>query len=318
MAVAAGRMLHDTWAQPHRGQESEDDGRCGRGRWPLLPGDVRGMGAERQSDLPLAHGRHAPPPHREQGDGRHPCGLRQPYRTDGGGIFAPAQARCHRAMLLLIRLEPLGIRPPLWPHRGRQDRPPGRLLGGPQGLWGPPKARAALALRALRLRRTASPRPLWRDMDRVDLRGQARRTPRPWRAPTPARGRPASAAGAAAAAPGRPGAVTRAAACAWAAAYAPAAWWATWLEGTPSKRLSAPARRPSASSTGMRRTPRGPCQRRGGSCRVRPSFASQKGQPLGCWPQASPSWCPAHVRGTNVLSPTRGSRHPPSVRFPSA
>ena len=60
-----------------------------------------------------------------------------------------------------------------------------RLLGGNQGLWVHTKAIAALDLRDLRLRRTASPRPLLRDIDRFDLIVQDMITPRPWLAPTP-------------------------------------------------------------------------------------------------------------------------------------
>ena len=54
---------------------------------------------------------------------------------------------------------------------------------------------------------------------------------------------------------------------------------------------------------------------RGGSCRVRPGFSSNKGNLPCCWPQASTSWRTVHVRGTNVMSPTRCSRHNPSVRL---
>ena len=49
----------------------------------------------------------------------------------------------------------------------------------------PPEAIAALDLGGLRLRRTASPRPLWRHTDRFDLLGQGMRRPRPGRAPAP-------------------------------------------------------------------------------------------------------------------------------------
>ena len=178
-------MLHSTLDQHHRGTEREDHGRCGRGRWPGIPGEVLVLVAARQSELPWDHGIHEHPPHRAQGPCRQPCGFLQPYRPAGGGMLAPATARVHRAMWLLRRLEQRGIRPPLWPDRGREDRPAGRLLAGPQALWGHPQASAALALQCRRLRRTASPRPLLRAIARCDLRGQARRTPRPWRAPTP-------------------------------------------------------------------------------------------------------------------------------------
>jgi hypothetical protein len=40
----------------------------------------------------------------------------------------------HRDVLFLICLEQFSIRTPFWPHRGREDGPPVRVLGGPQGL----------------------------------------------------------------------------------------------------------------------------------------------------------------------------------------
>jgi hypothetical protein len=169
MDLEACRILHNKLDQHHRGKESKDHGRCGCGRWPFIPGDVLIMVAEIQADLPLDHGIHEQPHDREHGQGRNPFGFLQPYRTDGGGILDPAKARFHRDMLLLIRLEQLGIRTPLWPHRGRENSPPVRILGGNQGLGVHPEAIAALDLRCLRLRRTASPRPLLRDIDRFDL-----------------------------------------------------------------------------------------------------------------------------------------------------
>jgi len=106
------------------------------------------------------------------------------------------------------------------------------------------------------------------------------------------------------------GAATRAAAGAGAAADAGAAGGAHWLAWTPSNRLAATSRRPSASSTGTRRTTRGPCQQRGGSCRGRPGCASPQGQRPCCWPHTSPSWRPAHVRGPNGRRPPLRQAHP--------
>jgi hypothetical protein len=105
MALEACHILRDTLDQHHRSKEGEDHGRGRRGRWPFIPRDVPGMGAERQADLPLDHGIHQQPHHREPGQGRNPCGFLQPYRTDGGGILDPAKARFYRDVLFLIGLE---------------------------------------------------------------------------------------------------------------------------------------------------------------------------------------------------------------------
>ena len=84
-------------------------------------------------------------------------------------MLEPAKARFHGDMLLLIRLEHLGIRTHLWPYSGGQDGPPVRVLGRDQGLWGHDQAIADLDLGCLRLRRTASTRPLFGGADRVHL-----------------------------------------------------------------------------------------------------------------------------------------------------
>ena len=60
--VEASRMLQSTLDQHHRGTERDDHGRCGRGRWPGMPGDGLGRVAARPSDLPWDHGSHEPPP----------------------------------------------------------------------------------------------------------------------------------------------------------------------------------------------------------------------------------------------------------------
>ena len=44
--LEAGRILHDKVHQHSRGKEGEDYGRCGRGRWPFIPGDVLSMVVE--------------------------------------------------------------------------------------------------------------------------------------------------------------------------------------------------------------------------------------------------------------------------------
>jgi hypothetical protein len=100
-------------------------------------------------------------------------------------MLAPTKAWFHRALLFLIRLEPLGIRTPFWRHRGREDGPPVRILGWDEGLRVHDKARADLDLGRRGLRRTASTRPFFRDIDRFDPIVQDLVTPRPGRAPTP-------------------------------------------------------------------------------------------------------------------------------------
>ena len=190
MDLEACCILHGKLHQPHRGKESEDHGRCRRGREPFIPRDLLVMVAEIQADLPLDHGIHEQPHHREHGQGRDPFGFLQPHRTDGGGIFDPTKARFHRDMLFLIRLEHLGICTHRWLQRGRQDGPPVCVLGRDQGLWGHDQARAAgplggLDRGGLGRRRPASTRPFLRDTDRYDPIVQDMVTPRPWRAPTP-------------------------------------------------------------------------------------------------------------------------------------
>jgi hypothetical protein len=199
--------------EPHWRKEGAPHGGCGGGRRPCMPRAVLVMGAQRQADLPLAHGLPQPPHHREQGPGRPPCGLRQPPRAAGGWGLAPAPPWCARDGLCLRRLAQGGIRPPRGWHRGGEPRPPGRLLGRPQRLGGPPPARAALDLGGRGLRRPAAARPLGRAPPPPRPRhtpglppaGGARRSARlPWlgRRQTPppcgrplgGRGRPASVA----------------------------------------------------------------------------------------------------------------------------
>ena len=185
IALAACPIIPNKLTQHHRGKEGKDDGRCRRGRWPFLPRDVLARGVEIASDLPWDHGLDEQPHHREQGQGRNPFGLLQPYRTDGRGLLAPAQARLHRDVLCLICLKQLAIRTPCWPHRGHEDGPAGRVLGGHQGLCVPPEAIAALDLGCLRLRRPASPRPLLRHPARFALLVPGMIPPWPGLAPAP-------------------------------------------------------------------------------------------------------------------------------------
>ena len=110
MDLEACRIIHSKLPQHHRGKEGEDYGRCRRGREPCMPGDVPVMVVERQADRPWDHGIHESPHHREPGPGRDPCGLLQPPGTAGGRLREPTKAWCHRDMVFLICLEPLGIR----------------------------------------------------------------------------------------------------------------------------------------------------------------------------------------------------------------
>ena len=65
--LEAGRILHAKVHQHSRGKEGEDYGRCGRGRWPFIPGDVLSMVVEIQSDLPLDDRIHEQSHDREHG-----------------------------------------------------------------------------------------------------------------------------------------------------------------------------------------------------------------------------------------------------------
>jgi hypothetical protein len=114
----------------HRRQEGKHHGCRGRGRRALVAGYVPVRSTERESDLPLHHRLHQQSHDRAHGSRRNAFWFLQPYRADGGGMLDPAQARCHGAIVFLIRLAPLGLWTPLWSHRGGQDGPPRRVLGG--------------------------------------------------------------------------------------------------------------------------------------------------------------------------------------------
>jgi hypothetical protein len=76
------------------------------------------MLAEIEPDLPLNNRIHQQAHNGEHGQRRNPFRLLQPHWADGSRILDPAKARFSRDMLFLIRLEQLGIRTPLWSHRG--------------------------------------------------------------------------------------------------------------------------------------------------------------------------------------------------------
>jgi len=46
VALEAGRIIHDKLHQHHRGKEGEDYGRCWRGCWPFISGDLLSMVVE--------------------------------------------------------------------------------------------------------------------------------------------------------------------------------------------------------------------------------------------------------------------------------
>ena len=217
-------------------------------------------------------------------------------------------------MLLLIRLEPLGIRTPLWPHRGRSDRPPVRILGGHPGLWGPTKAICGARPEGPAPRRTASPRPLLRDSDRCALIGQDLRTPRPGLAPTPplappcVRGHGRRCSGG----PGPPSelpragrcSVTRAASCAGRGSRRPS-------------RLVSPLAGVHDQQSGVRphrgarpRPPRVragqtlcPCPRRGGSGRSDQVFRARRARRGAAGPRPLTPGATAHVRAPTCSAP---------------
>src|SRR5215510_5088695 len=183
--LEAGRVLHDTLPQPHRGTEGKDDGRCGRGGWPFIPGALLSMIVEIQSDLLLEDRLHAQSHAREPGSGRNPCGFLSPHRADGGGSLAPAKPWFYGAMLLLIGLEYLGIWTALCPHGGRQDGPARRVGGRPVGLCLAPEAIPEAVLGLLGLGGTASLRAFLPLCDRFHLVMEGMIPPGPRLAPTP-------------------------------------------------------------------------------------------------------------------------------------
>ena len=185
MDLAARPIGHPAVHEPHRRQEGQPHGRCRRGSRAFLTGDGPVMIAEIEAALLLEHRLPQYPHDRPPRHRRHPRRVLQPHRADGRGSLAPAPARCHRARVLLRRLAPLGLRTPLWPSRGGPDGPPVRVLVRDQGLWGPNQALADLDRGGLRLRRTASTRPLCGGTDRVHLRGERRRAPEARRAAPP-------------------------------------------------------------------------------------------------------------------------------------
>ena len=170
-----------------RRKEGKPDGCRGRGRRAFVARYVPVMIAERESALPWHHRLPQPSHDREQGSRRNAGGFLQPYWADSGRMLAPTTARCHGGMVCLIRLEPLGICPPLWPHRRGQDGPPPRVLGAGQGLRMYGQALAALALGGLGLRRTASAQPLCGGGDGFDTIMACMRAPEARRATPPSR-----------------------------------------------------------------------------------------------------------------------------------
>src|SRR5215510_9369005 len=183
--LEAGRVLHDTLPQPHRGTEGKDDGRCGRGGWPFIPGDLLSMIVEIQSDLPLEDRLHEQSHAREPGSGRNPCGFLSPHRADGGGSLAPANPWFYGDMLLLIGLEYLGICTALCPHSGRQDGPALRVGGRHVGCCLAPEAIADGVLGQFGLGGATSLRAFLPLHDRFYPIVQGMVTPWPWLAPTP-------------------------------------------------------------------------------------------------------------------------------------
>ena len=156
MDLEAGRPVHGEVHEQHWRTAGTPHGGRRWSRQAFMAGDVLGMLAAREPDLPLPHRLHQQPHDRAHGQRRNPCGFLQPHRADRRGMRAPAPARFHRDMVFLICLEPRGIRTDCWPHGGGQDRPPLRILGGSEGLWGHDAARAGLDLGCVGLRRTAS------------------------------------------------------------------------------------------------------------------------------------------------------------------
>jgi len=88
-------------------------------------------------------------------------------------------------VLFLIGLEYRSIHTHVWRSCGRQDGPSLRVLGGHQHLCVDGKTRADLDLGGLGLRRTASPRAFFGDLDGCDPLVPDMGAPRAWCTPTP-------------------------------------------------------------------------------------------------------------------------------------
>ena len=129
----AGRMVHREVDQRHWRQEGKHHGCRGAGSQTFGAGYVPGVLTAREADLPWEHRLHQDPHHGEHGPRRTPFRCFPPPWPPGSRMLAPAHARCHRGMVLLIRLEDLGSWTRCGPPGGGQDGPPVRLLGGAQG-----------------------------------------------------------------------------------------------------------------------------------------------------------------------------------------
>jgi hypothetical protein len=318
-----GRLVHGAVDQRHGRKESPHHGRCRRGGRTLLAREVSRRSAAREAALPwdarLDQEAHDGAPRQH----RHPCRLLPPSRTDGRGLLAPAQARFPHDRLCLVCLAPCGFWTHLRPPRRGQDGPPVGRRGGHARLTVPSQVRAARDRGPRGLGRTPALGPMRGHADRCSTRVERGRAPGGGLAAAPSRP-PACLVSAGRRRGGGPGPPARChgpdgrgdprGCLRWGGRLRPSRRGAHGLAWTPSKRRSATARRPSASSPGTRRPPLGPGPRRGGSCRGRPGWARHQGQPRCGWPQASPSWRPAHGRGPTVRSPARGSRPHPRGR----
>jgi len=105
MYLEAELHIYGELHEHHRRKEGQHQGRRGCSRRAFVAGYVPLMIAEIESDLSLDHRLHQQPNDSEHGQRRKPFRFLQPHGADGGRILAPAKARFHGDMLLMIRLE---------------------------------------------------------------------------------------------------------------------------------------------------------------------------------------------------------------------
>jgi hypothetical protein len=216
--------------------------------------------------------------------GGHPCGVLPPHGRQRRRRRAPAPARCHRGVRLLIGLEPLGIGPARRAHGGGEPRPAMVRLWVGQG------------------------RPLHDHASAAGGRwGGGCRGPAPPGAASASGGQTNHRAG-----PRGLGAATAGASGPGAPAYVEGGGCARGRAWTRTKRQAARATRPSRSSTATGRSLLGPCPQRGASSCVRPGVATTRGQAGGGRPQGASACRRAHGRGPNVPRPLGRARPPPT------
>jgi hypothetical protein len=145
--------------QRHLGPYGEPDRRrwgCGQA---LVPWERLIMRAPGQPDRSLDAAVDQPAHDRQPRHGRHPFRLLQPHGAAGCRVLAPANARCHGGVLLLIGRAKRRVCPGRRASRGGQHRPSLRRCRVAPRLDLDHEARARLRRGGVRLRWTAQARP---------------------------------------------------------------------------------------------------------------------------------------------------------------